>query len=164
MNPIRFAIVIFVIATGFTLESQTSITSVGSCSSPSHEIADSIYRITLTDNASLPDYKVRVANRLLNPDIRVKIVNSPDNADWIFMDEPNAENYLGMVVCRTSRLADPKAIEIRISDSSFANDVEVEMSRGLDSYDFKLFTHSNFFTIEQAAAIFAIFWNENSIK
>ena len=103
----------------------------------------------LAPNADFPDFRVRIDNGMPNPDLRVRVVDSAELADFSLVDDGGtpARN-----VCATA--GDLRTVKIvKPTDKS---DVTINVGREIHESDFTLFVHSTRVTHFDAAALFAL--------
>src|SRR5712671_4230239 len=109
------------------------------------------YRISAA--APAPDYRVRIDNAAAQPDLRVGLVDQPEIADFVLVDD------LGDA-CAAS--TPPKTI--RVDAGEMLPDLTVSLSQigATDASDFKLYVRSARFSQEDAAALFGVMWRSRS--
>jgi hypothetical protein len=100
------------------------------------------YRITSSDSA---DFPVRVAHDISAPDIRLQLVDTPELADFVLIDDGE-----------TSECAGSRVKSIRADTPQGHAKITVSLSD--EAADFKLYVRSQAFSREQAAALFAVLW------
>jgi hypothetical protein len=94
--------------------------------------------------ASLPDYRVRIADREAEPDLRIQLVNDVETADFALVDDFGSGS-----ACTSAGLV--KTVQV-VGEGSTA---DVTMSLSREAADLKLFVHSARFGHRDAAALFA---------
>jgi hypothetical protein len=102
------------------------------------------YRLTTEATA---DYTVRVAKTAAAADIRLQLVETPDTADFVLMDDGEPP------VCTDAAIR-----TIRIETDSETPDISVRVSR--EPADQRLYVRSAAFSPEQAAGLFAVLWRK----
>ena len=108
--------------------------------------ADGNFAYRLSGSARA-DVVVRIDNAAAHPSLRMEIVDDPAAADFVLMDDgDNANACASSATVRTVGL-DPAA----------ANpDLTVALTPG--SGDYKIYVRSQIFTAQDAAALFAVMW------
>jgi hypothetical protein len=105
----------------------------------------------ISTSTQTPDYKVRIDNRATRPDLRMQLVDQPEIADFVLVDDYDDGQR---DACRT-----PAPIKtIRIDDEAQRPDLTISLAAALDAPDFKLYVHSARFSHEDAAALFGVMW------
>jgi len=104
------------------------------------------YRIS-TRTAS-PDYRVKIENNAARPDMRIAIVDTPDIADFVLVDD-----FAGI---ESAACTNPSAKTIRVGATEWAPDIIVSLERGAANPDHRLYVYSARFSNEQAAALLAV--------
>jgi len=107
------------------------------------------YRISAS--AETPDYRVRIDNAAERPDLRVGLVDRPEIADFVLVDDLDA--------APSDACAAPKTI--RVGTGEMLPDLTVSVgaidaATGRDATDFKLYVRSARFSQEDAAALFGV--------
>jgi len=117
--------------------------------------------------ADRPGTTVRVAGDLADPDLTISLTDSPETADFILIDDPDGG---GLEACAGSSLP---TRTIGLSDHRLRPDVKVALAPrpgptpGSDAQTdgqpkpmlqkhFSIYVRSTAFTIEEAAALFAV--------
>jgi hypothetical protein len=113
------------------------------------------YRISAA--APAPDYRVRIDNAAAQPDLRVGLVDQPEIADFVLVDD--LDDVQGNA-CAAS--TPPKTI--RVDAGEMLPDLTVSLSQigATDASDFKLYVRSARFSQEDAAALFGVMWRSRS--
>jgi hypothetical protein len=113
------------------------------------------YRISAA--APAPDYRVRIDNAAAHPDLRVGLVDQPEIADFVLVDDLDAVQ--GNACAATTP---PKTI--RVDAGETLPDLTVSLSQigAADASDFKLYVRSARFSQEDAAALFGVMWRSRS--
>jgi hypothetical protein len=113
------------------------------------------YRISAATPA--PDYRVRIDNAAAQPDLRVGLVDQPEIADFVLVDDLDAVQ--GNACAATTP---PKTI--RVDAGETLPDLTVSLSQigAADASDFKLYVRSARFSQEDAAALFGVMWRSRS--
>ena len=108
---------------------------------------DSGYQIS--DSASA-NFTVRIDNTAAQPDLRMQLVDDAAAADFVLVDD-------GVNAC-----TDAAAIKsIRLDPGAAKPDLTVALSRA--SADYKIYVRSASFSQQDAAALFAVIW-QNAYK
>ena len=103
----------------------------------------------LSSSAAAPDYRVLIDNRAPRPDLRIKLVDRAEIADFALVDDVGG---VAGGACRTAGAL--KTVKIVSGETS--PDVTISVSREADDGDFRLFVHSAHVTHQDAAALFAL--------
>jgi hypothetical protein len=113
------------------------------------------YRISAATQA--PDYRVRIDNAAAHPDLRVGLVDQPEIADFVLVDDLDAVQGNACAVTTP-----PKTI--RVDAGETLPDLTVSLSQigAADASDFKLYVRSARFSQEDAAALFGVMWRSRS--
>jgi hypothetical protein len=115
----------------------------------------STYRMSA--GAETPDYRVRIDNAAARPDLRVGLVDRPEIADFVLVDDLDA--------AQSDACAAPKTI--RVDAGETLPDMTVSLgaadaASGHDATDFKLYVRSVRFSQEDAAALFGVMWRSRN--
>ena len=112
------------------------------------------YRISAA--APAPDYRVRIDNAAAQPDLRVGLVDQPEIADFVLVDDLDA--------VQGNACAAPTPKTIRVDAGETLPDLTVSLSQigAADASDFKLYVRSARFSQEDAAALFGVMWRSRS--
>ena len=112
------------------------------------------YRISAATPA--PDYRVRIDNAAAHPDLRVGLVDQPEIADFVLVDD--LDDVQG------NACAAPTPKTIRVDAGETLPDLTVSLSQigAADASDFKLYVRSARFSQEDAAALFGVMWRSRS--
>ena len=97
--------------------------------------------------ASSPDYRVRIADRSAEPDLRISLVDDVESADFALVDDFGG----GGSACTSVGLV--KTVQV-VGEGRTA-DVTMSLSHEAAGADLKLFVHSVRFGHRDAAALFA---------
>jgi hypothetical protein len=113
------------------------------------------YRISAA--AQAPDYRVRIDNAAAHPDLRVGLVDQPEIADFVLVDDLDA-------VQGNACAAPTPPKTIRVDAGETLPDLTVSLSQigAADASDFKLYVRSARFSQEDAAALFGVMWRSRS--
>ena len=112
------------------------------------------YRISAA--AQAPDYRVRIDNAAPHPDLRVGLVDQPEIADFVLVDDLDA--------VQGNACAAPTPKTIRVDAGEMLPDLTVSLSQigAAEASDFKLYVRSARFSQEDAAALFGVMWRSRS--
>jgi hypothetical protein len=115
----------------------------------------STYRMSA--GAETPDFRVRIDNAAARPDLRVGLVDRPEIADFVLVDDLDA--------AQSDACATPKTI--RVDAGEMLPDLTVslgatDVATGHDATDFKLYVRSARFSQEDAAALFGVMWRSRN--
>jgi len=95
------------------------------------------------------DYTVRIDNAAAKPDLRLQLVDDPAAADFVMVDEGDAAHACAAGALKT----------VRIDAAAQRPDLTVTLSR--DNADHKVFVQSANFSEQDAAALFAVIWQNS---
>ena len=101
------------------------------------------YEISASAAAS---YTVRIDNIAASPSLRMQIVTDPATADFVLVDDGATEACSMAASIKT----------IRLDSAAAAPDLTVALSR--TAGDYKVFVQSASFSEQDAAALFAVIW------
>lgn len=106
------------------------------------------YRIE--DRAATPDFRIKIASNAPRPDLRMQLVDSPEIADFVLVDDFSAG---GEAPCRA-------ALPVRTVtlDGSTSPDVTVNLSADSGAADYRIYVHSVRYSQRDAAALLAAMW------
>jgi hypothetical protein len=93
------------------------------------------------------DYTVRIDNSALAPSLRMQIVNNPDAADFVLIDDSDEAETCGAHTAVSSIRLDPQAAK---------PDLTIALSQADAQY--KIYVQSANYTEQDAAALFAVIW------
>jgi hypothetical protein len=96
-------------------------------------------------------HTVRIDNNAPHPSLRIQVVNDPAVADFVLVDDGDADN-----TCTRTALVE----SIRIDPTATKPELTVSLSRA--SADYKIFVRSVNYTVQDAAALFAVIWQNAS--
>ncbi len=136
---------------------------------PCFTFGTSTYQISAS--APAPDYKVRIDNRSAHPDLRIRLVDQADIADFVLVDDVDATQDNACATptpLKTIRIdADETVPDLTISLAgevvSLASEV-VSLASEVDPPDLKLYVGSARFSHEEAAALFGVMWQASRIR
>lgn len=124
--------------------------TAGSFFSPSSKpcfIAGTSGYLISTDTSA--NYTVRVDNTAPHPGLRMQLVDTPANADFVLVDDGEAANACTGAASIKS---------IRVDDQARKPDMTVALSR--QPADYKIYVRSAHYSAEDAAALFAAMWQD----
>ena len=93
------------------------------------------------------DYTVRIDNAAASPNLRMQLVDDPAAADFVMVDEGDAAQ-----ACRGAT----SFKTVRVDAGAEHPDLTVALSRA--DADYKVYVRSASFTEQNAAALFAVIW------
>lgn len=105
--------------------------------------------------AAAPDYRVKIGDQSARPDLRMQLVDAPEAADFVLVDDFNGGNGN---VCKGST----PIKTIKVDSEERAPDVTVSLSDQFSSPDYKIYVRSTRFSGQDAAALFAVIWKLGS--
>ena len=108
-------------------------------------IGAATYRVSA--NAARPDYTVRVGANEPSPDIRVHLSATPDEADFVLVDDGET--------ARCDTRAGSATKTVTVSAAAPAPDLIVGLAAE-DAADFRVYVRSERLSAEAAAAVFAV--------
>lgn len=108
------------------------------------------YRLSTDASA---DYTVRIDNAAAAPSLRLQIVDDPAAADFVLVDDGDAGHACTAATAISS---------IRVDPAALAPDLTVALSRA--QADTKIYVHSAHYTEQDAAALFAVIWQNGARK
>lgn len=117
--------------------------SIGTAAAACLSIGNASYRAV--PSSARADYTVRLDSAAAMPDIRIRIVDTADAADFVFVDDgdvPPACQRSGAVV---------KTVKI----DAAAPDLIAGIATGSESADYRIYVRSRWISPEMAAALFA---------
>ena len=139
MRPIR-------ILTGLTLAAALPVAAhtfglvPGTAPQACLTIGGTTYRLAGAD----ADVAVRIDPSAAGPGLRIKLADTPEEADFVLVDDGAVPN------CRTAT----NVKEVSIAAGTAA-DLTVRLTDGSDPADYRLYVRSRWITSETAAALFA---------
>ncbi len=102
------------------------------------------YELSATSAA---DYTVRIDNAAANPNLRMQLVDDPAAADFVLVDEGDSAE-----ACKGSSSLET----VRVDPAAQKPDLTVTLSR--NEAEHKVFVRSANFSEQDAAALFAVIW------
>ena len=105
-------------------------------------------------NIETPDFRIRVAERPDRADLRMQLVDSAEQADFVLVDDFSAEEP---APCRSA-----KPVRTVTLDTDGAKpDVTVRLSAEGGPADYRIYVHSVRFSHQDAAALLAAMWKSD---
>lgn|GEM_PF-3445754 len=120
---------------------QTFGFSLGAAEPACMPIGNATYRIT---NSARPDVTVRIDPAAAAPDVRVAIADTPDEADFVFVDDGSAP------ACSRGPFR-----HVRIDAAAAAPDLVVGLAAAETPANYRIYVRSRRLDAETAAALFA---------
>jgi hypothetical protein len=132
----------------------------------------------ISASAPTPDYKVRIDNRTAHPDLRIQVVDQPEIADLVLVDDVDATQgnaCASPTPLKTIRIDAGETLpDLTISLAgevvsradevvSRADEV-VSLADEVDAPHLKLYVGSARFSHEDAAALFGVMWQASRIR
>jgi len=105
----------------------------------------------LSPTASSPDYRVRIESHAARPDLRMQLVDRPEIADFVLVDDFGAAES---TACRSS----VPVKTVKVDPDARTPDVTVSLSADAADPDYKVYVHSARFSHQDAAALLAVMW------
>jgi hypothetical protein len=93
------------------------------------------------------DYRVRFAEPQTHADLRIQLMDSPEQADFVLVDDIG-----GTSACRGAAAVKT----VRIDAEATAPDVTVRLGADLAAADYRIYVHSARFSARDAAALLAV--------
>ncbi len=97
------------------------------------------------------DYTVRIVDSAGRPDLRMQLVDDPEDADFVLVDDFQAGQG-------TPCAASGALKTVKVAGHDAAADMTVSLSADARAADFRLYVHSARFSQADAAAILAVMW------
>ena len=101
--------------------------------------------------AAAPDFRVRIGGEY--PDLRMRLVDRPEIADFVLVDDVSAGQS---DACR----AGTPIQTVKLDAATPSPDVTVRLSADLGEADYTLYVRSMRFSPQDAAALFAASWQD----
>jgi len=111
---------------------------------PCFSTGTAAYRVSSTLAA---DYRVRVDSHIQRADLRVQMVDTPDKADFVLIDDVNGGS---------GSVCGPLVKTIALATGARPADMTVGLAPDAASADYKLYVRSARFSQSDAAALFAV--------
>jgi hypothetical protein len=107
------------------------------------------YRIA--PSATAPDFRIRIDGKALRPDLRMRLVDRPEIADFVLVDDFSGAKS---GACRSST-----AIQtVKLDADTPLPDVTVQLASGDGPADYTIYVHSVRYSQQDAAALLAAMW------
>lgn len=113
------------------------------------------YRIA--PETATPDFRVKIAADASSADLRMQLVDRPEIADFVLVDDFSAETQRP---CRSSVAMRTVGIE----HGEMAPDVVVALSADAGAADYKIYVHSLRYSQQDAAALLAAMWKADRLR
>ena len=107
------------------------------------------YQIAPT--ATAPDFRIRIDTGAVSPDLRMRLVDRPEIADFVLVDDFSAGQPSS---CRSAT----RIQTVKLDAETPSPDVTVDLSGGPGRPDYTLYVHSVRFSQQDAAALLAAIW------
>ena len=140
MDGTRKIAILLLLAAAVPATAQTFGFSLGSAP---RNVCLSIDAVTYRVSDVRPDYTVRIDPNAQTPDVRVHLTATPDDADFVLVDDSSASS------CQT------RATTVSVSTTAPAPDLVVALAAA-DAADLRVYVRSERLSPEAAAALFAI--------
>jgi hypothetical protein len=105
----------------------------------------------IADGTAAPDFRVRIDGAMTRPDLRMRLVERPEIADFVLVDDFSGKSGAS---CRSST----GIKTVKLDSDTSTPDVTVNLSAGDGPADYKLYVHSVRFSQQDAAALLAVIW------
>ena len=135
---------VLMLAAAVPATAQTFGFSFGSAPQACLSIGNATYRIAT--NMLGADVTVQVAPAAAAPDIRIAFTETPDAADFVFVDDGNAPP-----ACHNSA----RARDVRIEAAAVSPDIVVGLADAGAIADYRIYVRSRWLAPQAAAALFA---------
>ena len=113
--------------------------------------ADGVATYRLAPAAWLPDFRVRFDNDAPRPDLRMQLVDRPEIADFVLVDDYGGRPS---AACRSSVLVKT----VKVDAAAKSPDVTVALSADVAAPHYRVYVHSVRFSHQDAAAFLAAMW------
>jgi hypothetical protein len=105
----------------------------------------------LSQKASAPDIRVKIDNAAPRPDLRMQLVDRPEIADFVLVDDYGATPGNA---CKSPA----KMKVIKVDDETRTPDITVSLGAGDTLPDYRVYVHSARFSHRDVAALLAALW------
>jgi hypothetical protein len=105
----------------------------------------------LSPKVSSPDYRVKIDRDAPRPDLRMQLVDAPERADFVLVDDFSATEQSA---CSSST----PIRTVKVDADTTRPDVVVNLSADAEAPDYKIYVHSVRFSQQDAAALLAAMW------
>lgn len=123
-----------------------SLLSMNGVEAPCFSAGGTGYRLTTARDA---DYTIRIDGNAVRPDLTLQVVDDPAIADFVLVD--GIENSAACIDSRTVRT-------IRLDPQAREADLTIALASGDTGARYKIYAHSTDFTVQDAAALYAVIW------
>jgi hypothetical protein len=101
--------------------------------------------------ATAPDYRIRIDANAKSPDLRMRLVDRPETADFVLVDDFSAT---APSACRSAT----RIKTVKLDPQAASPDVTVSLAAEPGPADYTLYVHSVRFSQQDAAALLAAMW------
>jgi hypothetical protein len=144
--PMRRIHVFSLLALTVAVPAATAGSFFGSDAKPCFAAGHDGYTLSGSPSAT---HVVRVDNNAANPNLRMQLVDDAAIADFVLVDDSDADNS-----CTGTAAVE----SIGIDSTAAKPDLTVVLSR--QPADYKIYVHSTHYTAQDAAALFAVIWQK----
>jgi hypothetical protein len=142
----RKVLVLLLLAVAVPATAQTFGFSIGAATpAVCLAIGDATYRIA--DGGARADYTVRIDPAAPTPDLRIRLAESADEADFVFVDDGDTPMHCPRNASTTK--------SVRTGAAGLAADLVVGLATSAMPADYRIFVRSRFLPPETAAVLFA---------
>jgi hypothetical protein len=141
----RKVLVLLLLAVAVPATAQTFGFSIGAAPAACLAIGDTTYRVA--EAGVRADYTVRVDSAALAPDLRIRLAENADEADFVFVDDGDAP-------ARCPRSSSTTR-SVRTDAAAPAADLVVGFATSATPADYRIFVRSRLLSPETAVALFA---------
>lgn len=121
-------------------------------STPDLCIANGTATYRLAPTAAAPDFRVRVVHDALRPDLRIQIVDRPELADFVIVDDFISRTE--STACRTTI----PARTVKVDTETQTPDLVVNLAPDVADPDQRVYVRSMRHSAQDAAALLAAMW------
>jgi hypothetical protein len=115
-------------------------------------IASGTATFRLAPTAATPDFRVRVVRDAARPDLRIQLVDSPELADFVIVDDITAAGE--STACQTT--IPPRTVKVDLETQR--PDLVVSLAAEMDAPDQRVYVRSIRHSAPDAAALLAAMW------
>lgn len=105
----------------------------------------------LSQKAAAPDYRIRIDNAALRPDLRMQLVDRPEIADFVLADD------YGSVPGNACKSPAPVKV-VKVDREARADAIVVSLAPGDAQPDYRVYVHSVRYSHQDVAALLAALW------
>ena len=98
--------------------------------------------------AAAPDYRIRIDSAAAHPDLRMQLVDRPEHADFVMVDDASDDEP---ATCKSART-------VTHDGAAGKPDVTVQLSTDAKGADYRLYVRSARFSQQDVAALLAAMW------